>query len=79
MNWIKSKYERLGDFCHRCGKLSHISRNHTEKCQEELEEDDEGCGPLLKAVSVRNLILLNAKTEIGTDSKGIRKEGSQRM
>lgn len=33
--WVKAKYERLQNFCYRCGRIGHDQKRCTEETQEE--------------------------------------------
>lgn len=48
--WIQYRYERLSDFCYRCGLLGHVMAN----CNQRLDrpEGANRLGPLMKADSV---------------------------
>lgn len=54
--WIECKYERLGDLCYNCGRLSHT--NKTCYIEKQVNEEAEyGCWP--RATPIKSFGTLN--------------------
>lgn len=74
-DWIQFKYERLFDFCYKCGSISHV----TEKCQfgvQGIVTTNNGItaklyGPWLRAEENGSLCFINLPEESEDDQRSI--------
>ncbi|KAJ4824635.1 hypothetical protein Tsubulata_016354 [Turnera subulata] len=51
-HWIKVKYERLGEFCYNCGRITHPTKKCDKLRRKIVNEEHESvlsCGPWLRA------------------------------